>query len=468
MRQDHVPGGERAARNDRSFETDMKEVVMTRSEGRGVGPVGRRNESRRASATTVRVLMTAIALGAAAGAWAQAGVDARLGVAIDALRPGAFAGETRGTFDGTLAPELRFSAERGRLYYSLDGGSYNTPGDWSFLAHALGASYRLDLAGKDKARLHLGGSGTLRRNGEAWSYADYDARSAFANLELRPQEGTTVRTGYRLADRTFDELTDLNQFEQDAFASVNINLQSRTTLIAEAHFGWKSYEGETMYAAVPQPAAPGSVSPGSGQESSGGQGQGSGGQGTHGSGTLTGPRETTSLLVPAGTSAEHARQWNLLLRVAQGLGDRTGLHAQGFLRRTGGRVPPALVTTPAGFFDDGVYDDPFASDLGAVSTGIRHAFAGGADVHAFASWQAKDYTSTVALDATGQPLPGDPLRNDRITRGGAGLSLPLLTQKTGAFSLAVALDYAFTQSRSNDAFYDYEDHAVGVTLTLGR
>jgi hypothetical protein len=441
---------------------------MKRSGGRGVGPVGRCEGGRRAVSATLRALMTAIALGAASGAWAQGGVDARLGVAIDALRPGAFASQTRGTFDGTLAPELRFSSERGRLYYTLDGGSYNTPGDWSFVSHGLGASYRADLAGKDKARLHLGGSATLRRNGEAWSYADYDGLTAFANLELRPKEGTTVRTGYRLADRTFDELTDLNQFEQDAFASVNLNFQSRTTLIAEAHFGWKSYEGEAVFVAVPQPAAPGSVNPGSGQGSSGGQGQGSGGQGTHGSGALTGPRETTSLLVPVGTTAERARQWNLLLRIAQGLGDRTGLYAQGFVRRTGGRVPPALVTTPAGFFDDGVYDDPFASDLGALSTGIRHAFASGADAHAFGSWQAKDYTSTVALDATGQPRPGDPLRSDRITRGGAGLSLPLLPKRTNGFSLAVGLDYAFTQSRSNDAFYDYQDHAVGVTLTLSR
>jgi len=38
----------------------------------------------------------------------------------------------------------------------------------------------------------------------------------------------------------------------------------------------------------------------------------------------------------------------------------------------------------------------------------------------------------------------------------------------GAFALALVLDYGFTRSRSNDAFYDYRTHAVGLALTLSR
>jgi hypothetical protein len=152
--------------------------------------------------------------------------------------------------------------------------------------------------------------------------------------------------------------------------------------------------------------------------------------------------------------------------VAQGLGERTGAWAEGYARRTSGQVPPAIVTTPAGFFDDGVYDDPFASDLGALSGGVKHVFAGGAELQASGSWQKKNFTSVVALDATGLPLAGDPLREDRITRGGVSLSLPVAAP--GAFSLALALEYGFTRSRSNDAFYDYRSHAAGLALRLSR
>lgn len=177
-----------------------------------------------------------------------------------------------------------------------------------------------------------------------------------------------------------------------------------------------------------------------------------------------GVRATLPLFGPTGTTGENARQWNVLLRLAQGLGDRTGASVQGFVRRTGGRVPPAIVATPAGFFDDGVYDDPYASDLGAVSGALKHIFGGGAELQASASWQRKDFTAVAALDATGQPQSA--LREDRITRGGVALSLPLPAPE--ACSLGLALEYGFTRSRSNDAFYDYRSHAVGLALRLSR
>jgi len=402
------------------------------------------------SLTLILGLAAAAFVGTTRPALAQPAVEGRLAVSLDSFDPGAFDTERRGIVEGSLAPELAFASERGRVYYQLDGGSFNTPGDWSFFNHALGTSYRVDLGGEDRARLFLGGSASWRRNGDAWSDADYDALGGFANLELRPRGGLALRAGYRIADRSFAQLAELNQLEQDTFLSLRLNLPSRTTLIAESHFGWKSYEGETLYREVSaSPAAPSGSGPGRGRAGMG-----------------PGLRATLPVLVPTGTASEHARQWNALLRVAQGLGERTGAWVQGFVRRTAGRVPPAVVATPAGFFDDGVYDDPYASDLDALSVGLKHIFAGGAQAHARGSWQTKDFTGVVALGADGLPRPGDPLRQDRIVRGGVGLFLPM--PSPGAFSLGLALDYGFTRSRSNDAFYDYRTHAVGLALTVSR
>ena len=397
--------------------------------------------------------LISVALSAVAqSANAQPAVDARLAVALDALRPSAFERETRGTIEGSLTPELTFASQRGRVYYEFEGGSFNTPGDWSFISHAIGASYRVDLKEAEKARLFAGGTGSWRRNGNAWSEANYDALTAFVNFELRPREGLTLWTGYRLADRSFDQLRELDKFEQDTFFSLNLNLRSRTTLIAESHFGWKSYQGETRYESV-TPTAPSSPS------STSGRGRGGVGMGPS-------VRVTLPSSVSTGTTGENARQWNTMVRVAQGLGQRTGAWAQGFVRRISGDVPPGLLATPAGFFDDGVYDDPFASDMGALSLGAKHVFAGGAELQAQGSWQKKDFDAVVALDATGLALEGGALREDRITRGGLSLALPM--PAPGAFSLGVALEYNFTRSRSNDAYYDYQNHAVGLTLTVSR
>ena len=397
--------------------------------------------------------LISVALSALAqSANAQPAVDARLAVALDALRPSAFERETRGTIEGSLTPELTFASQRGRVYYEFEGGSFNTPGDWSFISHAIGASYRVDLKEAEKARLFAGGTGSWRRNGDAWSEANYDALTAFVNFELRPREGLTLWTGYRLADRSFDQLRELDQFEQDTFFSLNLNLRSRTTLIAESHFGWKSYQGETRYESVTTsaPSSPSSTS----------------GRGRGGVGMGPSVRVTLPSSVSTGTTGENARQWNTMVRVAQGLGQRTGAWAQGFVRRISGDVPPGLLATPAGFFDDGVYDDPFASDMGALSLGAKHVFAGGAELQAQGSWQKKDFDAVVALDATGLALEGGALREDRITRGGLSLALPM--PAPGAFSLGLALEYNFTRSRSNDAYYDYQNHAVGLTLTVSR
>jgi hypothetical protein len=403
---------------------------------------------------TLTLGLASVALSALAqSANAQPAVDARLAVAMDALRPSAFESESRGTIEGSVVPEVSFASQRGRAYYEFEGGSFNTPGDWSFLSHALGASYRLDLKDAEKARLFAGGSGSWRRNGDAWSEADYDALAAFVNLELRPRPGLTLWTGYRLADRSFAELTELDQFEQDTFVSLNLNLRSRTTLIAESHFGWKSYQGATLYESV---ALPGPSSPAAPTST----------RGRGGAGMGPSVRVSLPFSVSTGTAGEHARQWNAMLRVAQGLGERTGAWVQGFVRRTGGDVPPGIVATPAGFFDDGVYDDPFASDLDAFSVGAKHVFAGGAELQALGSWQKKDFNAVVALDATGLPVEGGALREDRITRGGVSLALPM--PAPGAFSLALALEYAFTRSLSNDAYYDYRSHAVGLALKVSR
>jgi len=130
-------------------------------------------------------------------------------------------------------------------------------------------------------------------------------------------------------------------------------------------------------------------------------------------------------------------------------------------------VPPAVVTTPAGFFDDGVYDDPFASDLAAADLRLKHVRPGGTVLEATARRFVQSYTAALALGADGVPLPGEPLREDRVWRAAASVDLPLLPSRTGAFDVRLQLFYAYTHSASNDAFYDYRDHAAGVALSFG-
>ena len=376
---------------------------------------------------------------------AQFSIEASVVPAFESLSPEGSAKESRGTIDGGLDAEALFASERGRFSYVLDAGTYATPGDWSYLQHDAGFTWRLgDTAGP---HAFLGLSGTLRRNGDAWAAADYDALAAKANLVWGPRPGLTVRAGVRADARQFDQLPPLDQVEGSGFVSALVNLPSRTTLIGEIFLGGKSYAGETVFVppaeAVTDPAT----------HAGSGRGRGTGSMGPD-------ARPAGGTAVTAGDDG--AGQFTWLVRAAQSLGPRTGLSLQYTRRSVFGSVPPVVVTTPALFFEDGVYDDPYASHASAVRAALKRVFAEGAEASIEGYWLDKGYVATVALDEAGEPQADGALRADTVWRAAASASVPVLGHHTGAVSLALELGWEYTRHRSNDAFYRYDAHAVRV------
>jgi hypothetical protein len=409
----------------------------------------------------MRVLATVVALVLLAGrhSAAQPVLDVTLASSLQSLDARSLGtSERQSTLAGGAAAGFEFSEGRGHAGYALDAGSYASPGDWSYRLHRLDARHRVDFS--ETTRLHFGAGAALRRNGSEWEDADYDALSAFVNLQTKPAGTLTLRTGYRIDRRTFDHMDSLDQTEHGLFASLLANLPSRTTLVAEARGGLKGYRGELV---LPASVTDEAHEPAAGASS----GSGAGGRGRGQAAGQGGMGPTWRPSVPAGANdADRAGQLTLLARLAQGLGERTGLSLQGTWRTTGGSVPPALVTTPAGFFDDGVYDDPYASDLVAADLRLKHQRPGGSVLEISVRRFRQSYTAALALGAEGLPLPGEPLREDQVWRAEASLELPLFPSRTGALDLRLELGYAYTDSRSNDAFYDYRNHAGGVALSL--
>src|SRR5512141_2390711 len=79
---------------------------------------------------------------------AQVSIEATVVPAFESLSPEGSAKESRRTIDGGLDAEALFASERGRVAYTFDAGTFATPGDWSFLQHDAGLTWRLgDTAG---------------------------------------------------------------------------------------------------------------------------------------------------------------------------------------------------------------------------------------------------------------------------------------------------------------------------------
>jgi len=384
-------------------------------------------------------------------ALAQPSFAVTFGGTLDSFRPTTSAVESRQNLLGAVNLEHAFADERGHVTYDLGAGNYDSPGDWSFLQHNAALTYQFGSPDDRGRKLFLNGSVVARRNGDSWTNAEYTGAGGGVNAEFHPGEASTVRTGYRADYRRFDDLTALTQFEHRAFASVLSSFQSRTTLVGEVQVGAKRYDGAvytelaSVETTVPVP------------------------RGGRGMGASMGPGYRVVSVPSYAVSNEDGAAGLVtgLARVAQSLTDRTGIHAQAMGRWTFGSVPPMLVTTPAGFFEDGVYDDPFASNGLFLQAGAKHVFASEAEIAATGWWADKDYTSIAALDADGAPLPGGELRADRVTIGQISWTQPIVKSAAGAVALSAEIGYRYMRHRSNDAYYNYTSHAVGISLTVG-
>ena len=391
-------------------------------------------------------------LALAVPASAQPSFTASIGRALNSFSEEA-AAESRQSTAARIDVEQRAADRRLRLFYELDAGSYTTPGDWSYYLHRAGATWRLggatDAGRPSSSALFAGGTLSWRSNGTSWTAANYRALGLFANLQRQTSPASTFRAGYRFDVRDFPDSSQLDQREHDLFTSFLISFPTRTTLIVEAHAGAKDYRGGLLTVETDVSLPPGATTSQ--------RGRGPGGMG---------PAFRWTAMRAEQTDGALSGQVTVLGRVAQSLADRTGVTVQYTRRASFGDLPSVIVTTPALFFEDGIYDDPFASQAHVVRATAKHVRPGGLEVEMTALWMGKDYRGAKALDLEGNERPSGDLREDRIWRSGASLSIPLLPRKTGPLGLALDADYWFTRHRSNDLFYSYRSHRVGVGVTV--
>ena len=160
-----------------------------------------------------RVSLTGLAVLAALlvtplGAHAQPSATVSLGRSFNSFNEGS-AAESGRSVEAGIEADHQAADGRLRLFYSLDAGTYTTPGDWGYYLNTTGATWRLGKQAEDgkpaPPATYVGGSLSWRSNGASWAAADYFALAAFANTERHPSGTSTVRCGYRLDMRNFPQ-----------------------------------------------------------------------------------------------------------------------------------------------------------------------------------------------------------------------------------------------------------------------
>ncbi len=424
----------------------------------------------------MHVLGTAVVavFATAALATAQPKVDITVGQSLDAwTAQGGDSNERRAVLAAAI--DQAFADARGRVWASSDLFTYSTPGDWTSLQLASGGSWTLTLS-EDRSAIYVGGSGLLRRNGDAWTAANVTAGSAFANIAFTPRPTASVRAGYSVDVRRFDDIASLDHVQQNAFVSGLVNLPSRTTLVGEVTLGAKHYAGGDGAGAIAAGSDPlaGRVDvgwTGAGTETPAGNGMGAGGamgNGQTGGAQSLRPSTTVGAHMAGATGPVTARLVTVFGRVAQSLAMRTSVSLDVMHRATFGELPPAVITTPVELFEDGLYDDPFASDATDVRLTLKHIFANRVDVQLTGAYLDKPFRMTPAYADDGDYRPDGALRHDRVTRVQLATSIPVAAARTGAWDVALLVRADYVSHLSNDVYNQYTSRTLTVGATVGR
>ena len=420
------------------------------------------------AAATVTLCALALLCLAPSGASGQPSMSGVITGAFDHVEKSVATTEDASTAPaGTLDFEHLAFEERLRLFYTMDGGTFSGDGDWHYLTHYGGARHAFDLS--PDARLFVGGTATVRVNGDSWSTANYNAVGGFANLQW--SRGTsTLRAGTRVDARRFADEAALDQNELNVFGSVLRSFQTRTTVVGEITWGAKRFTNGALVTVQPLATETGATDIPAGAGPNGGaagNGRGNGGAGVSATGHTGAQAAMWRLpMSSSSTSNDAATQVTVFGRVAQSLADRVAISFEASRRNAGGVVAPAVVETPEMLIDDGVYDDPYASDATIWRTGLKYSGPSGRILEGGFSRWLKFYEATPALDASGTAIPGV-LRDDRIWRADVIWREPIAPGRTGLASLAFVTTYSFMDSSSTDAYYNYDAHRlrVGVSVT---
>jgi hypothetical protein len=343
--------------------------------------------------------------------------------------------ETARIVSGSASLEHWFSQERARVFYEISLDRFHTADAWDTWLHNAGA-VRTFVVGNTS--VDTGAALFWRANSGGWADAGFRGLNVQSTLRQALTTGS-VTASYNFYLRAFADASALDQVEHYGSVRALANLQSRTTLVAAASVGWKRYDGDFVES-IETAAA-----------SSAARGQG---------------RGAAMLLRPVATytrigDAVSRTLWTWSARVAQSLADRTGAWVEHEQRRTDGEAPPALVWTPPLFYDDGVYDDPYAIEARTWRAGARHVFARGDELAIWTSRSARNFMGLGVLDERGAVVDE---RTD--TLGRSGVDAAILLRSTSLVDVVLLAGYGHVRNVSNDPAETYRSHVGTLGLTL--
>ena len=293
----------------------------------------------------------------------------------------------------------------------------------TFQVHTVGLAYTHALDDDEGALFNIGGDYALRDNRDEYAIYDHTQISLYGNLQWQVADPLRLKGGYAFRAVAFSELQEFDYSEHMLFIQATTSLPTRTTFIAQADLGFKSY-------ATPN-------------------------------------ADTTSTGYPrrqwgkrgVETSAPGVTQLITTFRIGQGITETTGLSLTGQYQLSLDKESRYLSFDTGVVTDDEIFDDHYGFDGPLIGLTATQILPADFQIRASGSIQERRYSNRPAYD-----LAGTLTASQRIdTRSVLSLALDKSFPSLG---LRASLAYDFISNASNDAYYGYRNHAVSLWLSF--
>ena len=167
---------------------------------------------------------------------AQWKTNLSFGSIYDSNADGVYTGEAERITHMTL--DVTRNGKNGRIYYTGDGFLFGQSGPRTFVANRMGMDMIYRLGGA-KDRVVFGFAATNRLNRSVYNIYDYWGATGYLQGKWYVQKDMMMKLGYQLDWRSYQNMDVSRYVDHNFSAQVSKFLPSRTTLQADAQFGYK-------------------------------------------------------------------------------------------------------------------------------------------------------------------------------------------------------------------------------------
>jgi hypothetical protein len=315
------------------------------------------------------------------------------------------------------------------MYYNGSFLLYRDTYDRNFSLHGFGLFFNHSFGDDDRHTLYLGSDGNFRLNNEEYNYYDYTQIYLYSNIRL-DLDIFFIKAGYNFRYRNYSNLSDLSNSRHYVFLQANKSFASRTTVIFEADFGYKSFAGENTFTISSE-------------------------GGGHGRDNMVDQsRTTTTEEIPS------LKQAIVLIRLAQSLHENLGIFIQH--RRQISLSDQINYINADGYYqDEELFDDPFSYESSGASSGVTWILPWSMKIQIGGSLFSKNYIAEQAYIS----------EDDSVSLGGARID----DQKSIYFNfyksfyidknwlrlLKFNIYYSYIDNNSNSYWYKYKNAIFG-------